>query len=161
MLRKNLCLGTPPTGVGSRMSTVIKEFNLSGWVMYCNGETATTKTTGWKAQKGKSGGDPKGGGWGASAWARYASEDDFLKLETEPQDDPEKIDPDVLSIIINGAGAQLLDDGIWESDVGPINAGDFDESVGKKGAGKDWIGPMGFAPEDDRPEVKRAKRFVA
>jgi hypothetical protein len=147
------------------MSTVIKEFNLSGWVMYCNGETATTKTTGWKAQKGKSGGSPTGSGWGAAAWARYASDPyaGFLKPETEPQDEPdvEKIDPDVLSIIINGAGTALLDDTVWESDVGPINPSNFDQSVGKKGAGKDWIGPQGFASEEDMPDARRAKRFTA
>jgi hypothetical protein len=149
------------------MSTVIKEFNLSGWVMYCNGETATTKTTGWKAQKGKSSGSPMGnGGWGAAAWARYASDPyaGFLKPETEPQNEPEgdaeNIDPDIMSIIINGAGTASLDDSVWDSDVGPINPANFDDNVGKRGAGKDWIGPQGFA-EEDGPETRRAKRFVA
>lgn len=165
MLRKNLCLDTTPTGVGVRMSTVIKEFNLSGWVMYCNGETATTKTTGWKAQKGKSGGRPTGNGWGAAAWARYVAHPNagFLEPETEPQDDPEvdTIDPDVLSIIINGVGPALLDKSVWESDVGPINPVNFDENVGKRGAGKDWIGPQGFAEREDMPDTRIARRFTA
>jgi hypothetical protein len=163
-IRKNLCQGAQPTGLGKQMSTVtkelstvIKEFNLSGWVMYCDGWTATTKTTGWKAQKGKSGG-AGGSGWSAAALYQSDSDDGFLKPETEPEREPET-DPDVLSIIVNGLGP-VIDDSVWESDVGPIDPKDFDESVGKRGAGKDWIGPQGFAMEE-APEARIATTFVA
>lgn len=133
--------------------------------MYCNGETSTTKTTGWKANKGKSGGNPTGSGWGPAAWARSVADshngvlkDEIKEADDEP--DRKKIDPNVLSIIVNGAGP-VLDDSVRENDVGPIDPGSFDRNVGKKGAGKDWIGPQGFAEEEDMLDWRRSRRFTA
>ncbi|KAF2435990.1 hypothetical protein EJ08DRAFT_624412 [Tothia fuscella] len=37
-----MCLSGKP--LGGRMSTVIKEMNLNGWVMYCDGKVHTTNT---------------------------------------------------------------------------------------------------------------------
>jgi len=41
-IRQKVCLGG--SQVGDKMSTVIKQMNLDGWVMYCDGTTTTTRT---------------------------------------------------------------------------------------------------------------------
>jgi Glycoside-hydrolase family GH114 len=51
-LRRRLCLEADPS-MSSKMSTVIKQLSLDGWIMHCNGMTAVTKTRPVKENKGR------------------------------------------------------------------------------------------------------------
>ncbi|KAE9979414.1 hypothetical protein BLS_009835 [Venturia inaequalis] len=172
-IRRMLCLGTPPTGVGSRMSTVIKEMNLGGWVMYCDGGTADTRTllpNGQTPKKGASdgGGKPqKGKGTEArtrfdftAAEAEFASDDsssssaDGEDVDSsasaeerlrEGEGEVGQEDADLVAAILYTPETQLSDE-VWNSDVGPILEEDLEPNPEKKsrGARKDMRGPDGY-----------------
>lgn len=179
-IRKNLCLGTPPTGIGSRMSTVIKEFSLGGWVMYCDGGTADTRTLlpdGQTPKKGTS--EEKGGAKPTTQKTRGGrpfrnrlnttslempeegpeGTDGAEGQESGPQDSVESNDGDFLATIVNNPGTQLTDD-VWNSDVGPISEEDLkpDPEVKHKGAGKDRRGPEGYV---NNPSERRAVLYFS
>jgi hypothetical protein len=178
IIRKNLCLGTPPTGIGSRMSTVIKELSLGGWVMYCDGGTAETRTLlpdGQTPKKGTS--EEKGKPAQKSRVGRPFRSNNHLNITTlEYPESPEEVkeiddaetlpanvetdDPDVLSTIVNNPGTHLTDD-VWNADVGPITEADLmpNPEIKHKGAGKDRRGPEGYA--NTPPAERRAVLYFS
>jgi hypothetical protein len=83
-LRKRLCLDKDPV-IGPKLSTVIKELALDGWVMRCDGRTAITQTTQTERQKGQSQ-RQKGGQKGGAAQVRTVSGDepDYQAILAEP-----------------------------------------------------------------------------
>jgi hypothetical protein len=158
-IRQKMCLRG--SGLGSRLSTVIKEISLGGWVMYCDGSVATTRvgTGGHEAAF-----IPGRGG------KRYRVVQEDVS-ETDLEEDPEHTasawtakDPDIAKIFFGPDPApedqsQCCDD-VWEEDVGPIREEDLkpDPLITHKGAAKDRIGPNGpVQASESRGQLRRVK----
>jgi hypothetical protein len=143
-IRQKMCLRG--SGLGSRLSTVIKEISLGGWVMYCDGSVATTRVGAGGHQAAFI---PSRGG----RRYRFVQED---VSETDLEEDPEHIasqwtasDPDIAKIFSAPESATAEEgeccNDVWEQDVGQIKEEDLkpDPIVTHRGAGKDRIGPDG------------------
>jgi hypothetical protein len=164
-LRDNMCLRG--SGLGSRLSTVIKELSLGGWVMYCDGSVHTTVVGpgGHKAAPIPVRGGRKYTTDVVTTTGHDIEFDDNMTMsESDIEADPEHSatawvaeDPDVSNIFFptnDGTGSlatpwtEMPEEGtenIWEADVGPITEEDLrhDPEIVHRGAAKDWIGPDG------------------
>jgi hypothetical protein len=159
-VRKKVCLGGET--LGNKLSTVIKEFNLNGWVMYCDGSVTTTRTV-----PGNTGPGPRQGTTGTSRSRRISADHPSAAEYDAPLEPMDwRNDPDILDIITseeNEEGMPESDD-VWGMDVGPIDEADLDDPPDKprRGAGKDRIGPIGpigpFEVEDIDARERKTRR---
>jgi hypothetical protein len=171
-IRQRMCLNG--SGLGNRLSTVIKEISLNGWVMYCDGSVATTRVGGGGHEASFI---PSRGGKRirvaqstSDASTSATAEVEMSEIEEDPDHSASSWtseDPDVAAIILGHDNASDMepegccDNDVWDQDVGPIYDDDLKpySSNMHKGAGKDRIGPNGPVQSTDRKNPVRRVRL--